>query len=171
MAFLVRGYVGWAARSPFTSQVIVATGKTVAADVLVQTTVEGRSLRDLDGRRVGIFAGFGFLYLGVIQYGLYVKFMQRLFNKAALENFCNAPFRQKIRDVPGLKILAGTIALDFFAIQPFIYWPSYYMVKELGYGSGAVTSESHSGSSPAVADGVNEEKQPPTFASSLVSAL
>ena len=44
------------------------------------------------------------------------------------------------------------------------------MVKELGYGSGAVTSESHSGSSPAVADGVNEEKQPPPFASSLVSS-
>ena len=123
MAFLARAYAGWAARSPFMSQVVVATGKTVAADVLVQTTVEKRSLRDLNGSRICIFAGFGFLYLGVIQYGLYVKGMQRLFNKAVLENFCNAPLRQKIRDVQGLKILAATIALDFVAIQPFIYWP------------------------------------------------
>jgi hypothetical protein len=136
MASIFGAYVRWAKRAPFVSQVIVATGKTIAADVLVQTVVENRTLHEINMQRVGIFAGFGFLYLGVVQYGLYVKGMQRLFNKEALDKFCNAPIRQKIRDVTGLKILAGTIAIDFFAIQPFLYWPTYYVVKEIGYTGG-----------------------------------
>lgn len=134
MASIARAYSSWAARAPFFSQVTVATLKTVAADMLVQTLVEKKSIADLDVRRLGVFAGFGCLYLGCAQYAIYVKGMSRLFNKAALDKFCNAPYREKIRDVTGLKILAGTIAIDFFAIQPFIYWPSYYLVKEVGYG-------------------------------------
>ena len=137
---LFRAYIGWAARQPFVSQVVVATGKTVAADVLVQTVVEKK--KKLDVRRVGIFASFGFLYLGCIQYAIYVKGMQNLFSKVALNRFCNASFRDKIRDRQGLKILAGTVAIDFFAIQPFLYWPAYYWVKEVGYDSGVAVSVS-----------------------------
>ena len=57
----------------------------------------------------------------------------------------HSTFRQKIKDKAGLKILAGTIALDFVVIQPFLYWPSYYAVKAIGFGSDdnpdGVTSE------------------------------
>ena len=104
----------WAQRAPFSSQVAVATTKTIAADIVVQTAVEGKSLQNVDYRRVGVFGAFGFLYLGVVQYGLYVKGMQRVFDKAALEKFCSAPIREKIRDKVGLQILAGTIASTFF---------------------------------------------------------
>ena len=145
MAFFGRAYMKWAQRAPFSSQVVVATSKTVLADVIVQTTVEGKSFQDMDYKRVGIFGAFGCLYLGVVQYGLYVKLMQRVFDPTALAKFCNAPFRQKIKDKAGLKILAGTIALDFVVIQPFLYWPSYYAVKAIGFGSDGnpdgVTSE------------------------------
>ena len=122
----------WAQRAPFSSQVAVATTKTVAADLLVQTAVEGKSFQDVNYRRVAVFGTFGCLYLGIVQYGLYVKGMQRIFDKVALDKFCNAPIREKMRDKAGLKILAGTIALDFFLIQPALYWPTYYAVKEVG---------------------------------------
>ena len=140
MAFFGRAYLRWAQRAPFSSQVAVATTKTIAADMLVQTAVESKSLQDVDYRRVGVFGAFGFLYLGVVQYGLYVKCMQRVFDKVALQNFCNAPIREKIRDKVGLKILAGTIALDFFLIQPLLYWPTYYAVKEVGFSDTSDTS-------------------------------
>ena len=133
MASFGRAYMRWAQRAPFSSQVAVATTKTVAADLLVQTAVEGKSLQDVDYRRVAVFGAFGCLYLGVVQYGLYVKGMQRVFDKVALDKFCNASIREKIRDKAGLKILAGTIALDFFLIQPALYWPAYYAVKEVGF--------------------------------------
>ena len=126
-------YLRWAKRAPFMSQVAVATVKTMAADIIVQTTVEGKSLHDVNWRRVSIFGAFGCSYLGVAQYGLYVKGVQRIFDKRALEKFCNAPFLDKVRDRAGLKILGGTIALDFLLIQPLLYWPSYYCVKEIGY--------------------------------------
>jgi len=135
MAFIGRAYLRWAQRAPFSSQVAVATTKTIAADMLVQTAVEGKSLQDVDYRRVGVFGAFGCLYLGVGQYGLYVKCMQRVFDKVALQKFCNAPIREKIRDKVGLKILAGTIALDFMIIQPLLYWPTYYAVKEVGFNT------------------------------------
>jgi hypothetical protein len=130
----------WAQRAPFSSQVAVATTKTIAADIVVQTAVEGKSLQNVDYRRVGVFGAFGFLYLGVVQYGLYVKGMQRVFDKAALEKFCSAPIREKIRDKVGLQILAGTIALDFFLIQPLLYWPAYYLVKEVGFSDTSDTN-------------------------------
>lgn len=133
MASFGRAYLRWAARAPFSSQVAVATSKTVAADMLVQSQIEGKQLHEIDYRRVGIFGAFGFLYLGVAQYGIYVNCMQRVFDKVALDKFCNASFREKLRDKVGLQILAGTIAIDFVLIQPFLYWPAYYLVKEAGY--------------------------------------
>ena len=44
--------------------------------------------------------------------------------------FCNAPVREKIKDAAGLRQLAAQIALDFFFIQPAIYFPTYYIFKE-----------------------------------------
>ena len=135
-----REYARWAQKSPLMSNVIVATAKTVAADILVQNKIEGKSLKNLDYQRIGIFGAFGFFYLGIVQYGIYVKGVQRVFDKRALDKFCNSSVRDKIKDKIGLKILAWTIAIDSVAIQPFIYWPSYYVTKEVGY---TVTNQSN----------------------------
>ena len=154
MAAFGRAYMRWAQRAPFSSQVAVATTKTVAADLLVQTAVEGKSLQDVDYRRVAVFGAFGCLYLGIVQYGLYVKGMQRIFDKVTLEKFCNAPIREKIRDKAGLKILAGTIALDFFLIQPALYWPTYYAFKEVGFHDAGAAGGGDAGGDAGGVDGV-----------------
>eukprot|EP01084_Bolivina_argentea_P279038 476980_1 len=45
--------------------------KTIAADLVVQTFVDGSSLNEIDYTRTAVFGSFGFLYLGMFQYWLY----------------------------------------------------------------------------------------------------
>ena len=46
-----------------------------------------------------------------------------------MNRFCNQPWRQKIRNKVGIQQLFGQVAADFFIIQPFVYWPVFYMFK------------------------------------------
>ena len=41
---------------------------------------------------------FPSVYLGILQYGVYVKGFEYLFNKKVINRFCNAPFREKLKD-------------------------------------------------------------------------
>ena len=90
----------------------------------MQCQLEGRSWRDIDWRRNLVFVAFGFAYLGVAQWFIYVEGFRRLF--PAMDRFCDLPLRAKLRDGPGLRALLAQIGLDFVVIQPFMYWPSYY---------------------------------------------
>ena len=47
--------------------------KTTAADVFVQTALEGRDLDSLDLKRTAVYGTFGLLYMGCVQYAVYVK--------------------------------------------------------------------------------------------------
>ncbi len=58
-------------RHPVIIAVCVATIKTAAADIIVQTQIEG--CESVDWRRVGLFTAFGACYFGAFQYFLYVK--------------------------------------------------------------------------------------------------
>lgn len=58
-------------RHPVMVAVFVATIKTAAADIIVQTQIEGCD--SVDWRRVGLFTAFGACYFGAFQYFLYVK--------------------------------------------------------------------------------------------------
>ena len=58
---------------PFTCQLLTATVKTSAADVVVQTIVEKKRLSELDLRRNFIFVFFGLTYLGGFQWYLLIN--------------------------------------------------------------------------------------------------
>ena len=88
---------GLMSKYPWTFGVGIATAKTGAADILVQKQIEKRE--KLDWQRVGLFTLFGFAYLGIVQYLIYVNLFSRLFRNA--EAFGKMPFREKIRNKEG----------------------------------------------------------------------
>lgn len=56
---------------------VFTCSKTMGADLFVQTKVEGKEWEDVDFRRTATFAVFGFGYMGIAQYFLYVHLMAR----------------------------------------------------------------------------------------------
>ena len=68
---------------PFGFGIILSGVKTSASDLLVQTVVEQKAWPDIDWKRNAAFATFGFIYLGGVQYTLYVPIFGRLFPRAA----------------------------------------------------------------------------------------
>lgn len=63
----------FAKSNPFVFQLIVATTKTMAADLMTQTVAEGKKFDEIDWKRNGIFVVFGFAYLGGFQYWLMIS--------------------------------------------------------------------------------------------------
>jgi hypothetical protein len=114
------------ARHPFFSQLFIATTKTSIADIIIQKQVEKRET--IDWRRNLAFTSFGFGFLGIIGYGIYVKAFTRIFPE--MGKFCNQTLGEKLKNSAGMKALGAQIALDFVFIQPIIYWPALYTFKE-----------------------------------------
>jgi len=127
---------GLMSKYPWTFGVGIATAKTGAADILVQKQIEKRE--KLDWQRVGLFTLFGFAYLGIVQYLIYVNLFSRLFKNA--EAFGKMPFRQKIRNKEGLKDLGKQIVVDMFVHGPLFFFPCYYIAKESIQGDASVVS-------------------------------
>ena len=100
--------------------------KTMTADIVVQKVIEGKE--EVDLKRVAVFASFGFGYWGVFQYFIYVKGFSRLFPQAG--EFAAKSIRQKLRDRKGILALGGQLGLDQCVHIPFVFFPSYYLVKE-----------------------------------------
>jgi protein Mpv17 len=120
------GIMNWGKQNPFTFQVVIATLKTSAADLLVQKHLEGRE--EIDWKRNAVFVAFGGMYLGVFQWWLYViKFKQWFPTMGA---FCNQTFAQKLKNTPGKIDLAKQVAFDNFVHYTFIYFPTFYIFKE-----------------------------------------
>ena len=108
--------------------------KTSASDLIVQVFVERRE--KIDWRRNAAFASFGFVYLGIVQYSLYVPIFGRLFPKT--EAFAAKSLREKARDFRGQAGVAAQVFLDQCVHHPFMYFPAFYATKELVlYGSDA----------------------------------
>ena len=93
------------ARYPLGFGAGVSCIKTSGSDLLVQKIVEQRE--EVDWKRNIAFGSFGLLYLGGVQYSLYVNIFQRIFPGAA--SFAAKPFAQKIRDVKGLGAMFGQV--------------------------------------------------------------
>eukprot|EP00512_Aurantiochytrium_limacinum_P001390 CAMPEP_0171490102 /NCGR_PEP_ID=MMETSP0958-20121227/3121_1 /TAXON_ID=87120 /ORGANISM="Aurantiochytrium limacinum, Strain ATCCMYA-1381" /LENGTH=260 /DNA_ID=CAMNT_0012023379 /DNA_START=605 /DNA_END=1387 /DNA_ORIENTATION=- len=121
------GILAFIQANPFKAQVTIATFKTSAADLIVQTRVEKND--HIDWRRNMLFVLFGTTYLGICQWFIYVRLFQYLF--PAVKTFCNQPVREKIRNKAGIKALFSQIALDFTVCQPFFYFPTFYTFKTL----------------------------------------
>ena len=115
-------------RFPFASQLIFVTVKTAGTDFFVQTVVEKKAWTDIDVKRNIVFTLFGAIYLGAVQYAIYVEGFKRLF--PAMERFCSLGLKAKLKDIEGIKSLFFQIGLDFVLIQPLLYWPAFYMCKE-----------------------------------------
>jgi predicted amino acid-binding ACT domain protein len=114
------------AKYPFAFGVLFSGVKTSAADVLVQKVVERKER--IDWKRNSAFAAFGFVYLGAVQYAIYVPLFGRLFPSAA--SFVAKSIRDKVKDVRGMFQLGGQVVLDQFVHHPFMYFPAFYMTKE-----------------------------------------
>jgi len=118
--------LSWFRQNPFLFQLSIATMKTSAADMMAQLIVERRET--MDWRRNAVFVSFGFLYLGGFQYWLYVSRFTKWFPSTA--TFVNKPWREKLRDRPGSIECAKQIGFDSFVHMPFMYFPSFYLLKE-----------------------------------------
>ena len=94
------GILGWGKRNPFAFQVIIATAKTSASDLLVQKTIEGRDWSEIDLKRNLVFVAFGAVYLGWAQYQIYVHGFRAIFG-SRMDKFANLTFAQKLRDGAG----------------------------------------------------------------------
>jgi glycine cleavage system regulatory protein len=118
------------AKYPLAFGVVLSGFKTSFSDLLVQKVVERKE--KIDWRRNAAFAAFGFVYLGGVQYTLYVPIFGRLFPNAA--KFAAKPLRQKVKDVRGLCNLGLQTFLDQCVHHPFMYFPAFYITKELVMG-------------------------------------
>eukprot|EP00536_Pseudo-nitzschia_multiseries_P005083 jgi/Psemu1/254171/estExt_Genewise1Plus.C_920014 len=118
------------AKYPLAFGVVLSGFKTSFSDLLVQKVVERKE--KIDWRRNAAFAAFGFVYLGGIQYTLYVPIFGRLFPNAA--KFAAKPLKQKVKDVRGLCNLGLQTFLDQCVHHPLMYFPAFYVTKELVMG-------------------------------------
>lgn len=129
-------------RNPREFNVILATVKTFTADFVVQMTVERRR-SSFDWRRSLFFAAFGLLYIGLLQWLLYVTILTWIFPAAVV--FANAPLSEKLLDQSGQLSMAGQIFVDNFIFNIFVYFPIFYMVKAIMQGTGPVKSRAQDG--------------------------
>eukprot|EP00933_Yihiella_yeosuensis_P020932 TRINITY_DN16699_c0_g1_i2.p1 TRINITY_DN16699_c0_g1~~TRINITY_DN16699_c0_g1_i2.p1 ORF type:complete len:258 (-),score=46.38 TRINITY_DN16699_c0_g1_i2:126-899(-) len=114
-------------RRPFATNVIVATVKTSAADLIVQKIAEGKE--SVDWTRNAAFTAFGFAYLGIGQWFIYVTVFTRLCPNAV--RFANLSWAEKLKDKAGQIDLIKQTCLDNFVHYTFIYFPVFYCIKEM----------------------------------------
>ena len=120
--------VSFPKNNPFAFQLLVATGKTAAADIMVQIVVEKKKISEIDWRRNGIFVAFGFAYLGGFQYWIMVTKYRQWF--PTMDRFAKLSFAEKIKDTAGILDAMKMVAFDIFVHLPLMYFPSYYACKE-----------------------------------------
>jgi hypothetical protein len=124
-------YGAFAKAFPFANNVIIATLKTSAADLVAQMVIEQKSFQDVDWKRNAVFCLFGAAYLGGFQYLYQVNVFKRVFSDA--ERFTKLPWASKLTDVAGLRSLAGQVVADL-TVMVFVYLPTFYAFKEFVFG-------------------------------------
>ncbi|KAJ1478894.1 hypothetical protein T484DRAFT_1960099 [Baffinella frigidus] len=127
------GLLAFAQANPFVTQLGVSTVKTGAADILTQTTVEGKGFWEIDWKRNMVFVLFGAAYLGGFQYWIQVNMFRKWF--PGMDRFANSTMAQKLKDGPGMLSAAKQVCFDVFVHLPFMYFPVFYSVKESVQGS------------------------------------
>lgn len=118
-------YVEFAKSYPFVNNILIATTKTAAADLLAQTVIGQTPLPEVDLQRSLLFCLFGAFYLGAFQYLYQVQVFKRLFD---VDSFTSQTWKEKLQDIPGLKALGAQTGLDL-AVLTFVYLPTFYIFK------------------------------------------
>jgi hypothetical protein len=124
-------YGAFAKAFPFANNIIIATLKTSAADLVAQCVIERKSIREVDWKRNFVFCLFGAAYLGGFQYFYQVNVFKKVFANA--ERFTTLPWAAKLKDVQGLKTLAGQIVADL-TVMVGVYLPTFYVFKGFVFG-------------------------------------
>jgi len=112
---------------PFAFGVVLSGFKTSFSDLLVQKVVEQRE--KVDWKRNAAFATFGFIYLGGVQYAIYVPIFGRMFPGAAA--FAAKSIPDKLKDVRGMFNVSAQVFLDQCVHHPLMYFPAFYITREL----------------------------------------
>ena len=130
---MVLSLIGRVAKAhPFKFGCVFSSAKTSFSDWIVQTQIEGRER--VDWVRNGTFATFGFFYLGGVQYAIYVPMFSRLFPSAAA--YAALPsLSARLKDVVGTRNMITQVIVDQFIHHPFLYFPTFYMFKEVIKGN------------------------------------
>lgn len=118
-------YLRFAQDYPFANNLMIATTKTAAADLLAQVVIAQTPIDAIDWQRSLLFCLFGAIYLGGFQYLYQVQIFKRLFD---VDAFTSQPLADKLRDAPGLRVLAAQTALDL-TVLTVIYLPTFYVFK------------------------------------------
>jgi hypothetical protein len=118
-------YAEFARQQPFANNLLIATAKTAAADLIAQAVIAGVPLDSIDWQRNALFALFGALYLGGFQYLYQVQVFKRLFD---VDRFTSQPWADKLKDGPGLRALGAQTALDL-TVLTLVYLPTFYVFK------------------------------------------
>jgi len=120
-------------RKPRTFNVALATAKTWLADAVVQLGSRGGGggAWSFDWNRSAAFAAFGFFYVGCLGWFFYVSVFTVVCPHAI--TFANAPFDAKLHDGPGQVDLFKQVLLDNFIVDTLIYFPVFYVIKEMIY--------------------------------------
>ena len=124
---------GFAKKNPFVFQLVVATAKTMAADLMTQVVAERKDFSEIDWRRNGVFVVFGFVYLGGFQYWLMVNRFRQWF--PTMDAFAKKSLAQKLSDKAGMVDAVKMVLFDIIVHLPMIYFPCYYTVKEAVAGN------------------------------------
>lgn len=127
------GFLNFAKENPQTFQIGVAIVKTSAADLMAQVVVEKKEFSDISWKRNMIFVIFGGAYLGAFQGWLMINCYGRWFPTMA--KFGSMPLSEKLKWTAGMMDAAKMVLFDVLVHLPFMYFPTFYVVKEFVYGS------------------------------------
>ena len=127
------GIMSFPKNHPFAFQLGVATVKTSAADLVVQVVAERKQFNEIDWKRNGIFVVFGFAYLGGFQWYLMVTKYRQWF--PTMDRFAKLSFADKLKDTAGILDAGKMVLFDVLVHLPFLYFPTYYTVKEFVSGT------------------------------------
>ncbi len=103
--------------------------KTGLVDFFVQYSLENQNIDNINWERVKYFTIFGTLYLGGFQYLLYVPFFGKLFPN--MIRFSKLKIKDKMKDNIGISQSLSQVFIDQFVHHPFIYFPVFYVSKQL----------------------------------------
>eukprot|EP00635_Sarcinochrysidales_sp_CCMP3193_P008408 CAMPEP_0118905622 /NCGR_PEP_ID=MMETSP1166-20130328/9541_1 /TAXON_ID=1104430 /ORGANISM="Chrysoreinhardia sp, Strain CCMP3193" /LENGTH=221 /DNA_ID=CAMNT_0006844893 /DNA_START=1 /DNA_END=666 /DNA_ORIENTATION=- len=118
----VRVYGEWSASRPWTSAFVTCFVKGSIADLMAQTVIEGKPLKDVDCYRNGLFAFYGGWYCGWAQHFIYNVVYTRVFGSSTT-------VRNALRK----------IGADAAVHVPLVVFPVFYAYKGLFYdGLGVV---------------------------------
>ena len=137
MTSLAARIAGFPKAQPFVFNLGVAAAKTSAADMMTQTVVEKKSFPNgIDWKRNASFTVFGFAYLGGFQYWLQVNMFRKMF--VGMDKVAEMPLSKKSLQECGPFISqcyrVKQIAFDIAIHMPFMYFPTFYCVKQLVQG-------------------------------------